>query len=856
MKNLLKSRNYYLKEILAFLFLLLAIYFFRQQQSDIVQSVNVLKNIELSYFSLGLLVTVLYILLNGLMYVYAFRAVQSNITLTDGLKLFLKRNLISVFLPGGGVTSLAFFNQEIERKGVSKTRINFASYIYAVVGIASLALVAFPVLVYLAIVRSSTASSWFAFEGIVVLVALLVWATWSFLEKGWVYKQLTKVSPQFEMLAEEINVGNFSVKEILMVLVFSVGIEITGMLHLGIAMKALGLSASIESCIAGYVIATLFYVISPFLRGLGAVEVSMILLITSYGFSETQAISITLLYRIFEFWLPLVAGIGSFLLNRGNILLRILPAMLLALLGIVNIISVLTPPLVERLQLLENFLPVATVHLSNQAVLMAGISMLICAAFLMRGQRNAWLMAVLLSTVSLVGHLTKAIDYEESIFALFTLIILLFTRKQYYVRSDRKLQSFGLRLASLILGMVLVYGVIGFYFLDKKEFGIDFSLSNSIENSIRSFFLLETTVSPVTRFAKGFIHSINLLGSLSLGLLIYAFVKPYIFHYSSDEEEQAKALDLLAKYGHTADDHFKVDSNKTFYFGTKIEGFIAYKIASGFAIALGEPVCEDSPESMRKLLHEFEVFCKRNSLKTAYYKIDESKLSLFESFGKKSLPIGQEAIVNLQTFTLEGKDKKSLRNALNALEKKGFKTVVHQAPIKDGLLQKLKHVSDDWLRSLNRKEMVFSQGMFNWNELKNQTIITIENSDEKIVSFLNIIPDYTPNEGTYDLVRKTEDAPSGSMDALIIALIAQLKEQGLSALNMGVAPMSGIDQPKDFPEWTVKFAYEKLQQFRHYHGLRDFKDKFNPTWVNKYLVYENHYDLISLPMALGKVMKP
>jgi phosphatidylglycerol lysyltransferase len=88
-------------------------------------------------------------------------------SLKDGLKLFLKRNLISVFLPGGGVTSLAFFNQEIERKGVSKTRINFASYIYAVVGIASLALVAFPVLVYLAIVRSSSASSWLAFGGIV-----------------------------------------------------------------------------------------------------------------------------------------------------------------------------------------------------------------------------------------------------------------------------------------------------------------------------------------------------------------------------------------------------------------------------------------------------------------------------------------------------------------------------------------------------------------------------------------------------------------------------------------------------------------------------------------------------------------
>ncbi|MDB5013044.1 MAG: hypothetical protein JWQ25_1246, partial [Daejeonella sp.] len=68
--------------------------------------------------------------------------------------------------------------------------------------------------------------------------------------------------------------------------------------------------------------------------------------------------------------------------------------------------------------------------------------------------------------------------------------------------------------------------------------------------------------------------------------------------------------------------------------------------------------------------------------------------------------------------------------------------------------------------------------------------------------------------------------------------------------------LSGIEVGKDLPEKTIKFAYEKLQQFKHYQGLRDFKDKFNPSWQNKYLIYENHYDLISLPTALNKAMKP
>jgi len=107
-----------------------------------------------------------------------------------------------------------------------------------------------------------------------------------------------------------------------------------------------------------------------------------------------------------------------------------------------------------------------------------------------------------------------------------------------------------------------------------------------------------------------------------------------------------------------------------------------------------------------------------------------------------------------------------------------------------------------------------------------------------------------------EVAKQLREVKNNTSKRLIIALIDYCKLNKYKSLNLGLAPLSGIDQAKDLPEKTLKFAYERLQQFRHYRGLRDFKEKFLPAWQNKFLIYENHYDLISLPNVLNKVMKP
>lgn len=105
-------------------------------------------------------------------------------------------------------------------------------------------------------------------------------------------------------------------------------------------------------------------------------------------------------------------------------------------------------------------------------------------------------------------------------------------------------------------------------------------------------------------------------------------------------------------------------------------------------------------------------------------------------------------------------------------------------------------------------------------------------------------------------MRKTPDAPNGTMDFMFTSLIAHFKEINYKTVNFGMVPLSGIDEPTNLPEQAMKLAYKKIKQFNQYKQLRFFKEKFNPLWIKTYAIYSTDLDLVNLPVVLKKVMKP
>ncbi|MEH6406089.1 MAG: phosphatidylglycerol lysyltransferase domain-containing protein [Leeuwenhoekiella sp.] len=855
--NYLKQHwKFILQLALGLLSILLAVFFIKQEQAELGQVKRVLQEAKIYWLFWGFILIFLFVAVQGLMYQFSFKSVNKKIPFKVGLSLYLKRNFISTFIPAGMVTNVLFFNKEIEDKqGIEKRFIYYASTIFSACSILSSILIIIPSLILLFFMGDLKGDMIYGVIGISVIICLLAFIVISIVKKGFVYHQIIKRLPSLVIIITDLQQQSLNKIQIMKVVLLSFAIEVIGIAHLYIAMGALGITPSLMVAIIGYALVLIILISSPFLRGLGAVELALTYALTLFNYSAVGALSVVLLFRFFEFWSVMILGVIALLFKKDGLFMQLLAPLLLLFLGITNIFSALTPALSYRLKVLRDFIPYDVIEVSNTAVLVIGVILIVSSAALIKGYKNSYYLAMVLASISLVGHFFKGIDYEEAILAALTILVLAYQRKTYYIKSI-PLQALKWENALILIASVLIYGTIGFYLLDVRHFNINFTFVESIVNTFKSFVLLDENLKPLTSLGRYFLYSINMLGIASILHFVWLLFRKLKIKAKIDTSEAIIAKQLVRSYGNSSMDYFKTYEDKEFYFFEYGEGFISYKTTSSFAVVLENPVLKDfTPEVFIKKINQFERAMLSQNLNVIYYRIPESSIGIYEALNKKTLLLGEDAYVNLETFTLDGGDAKALRNAVNKIVKSGFIFKVNKAPQNDAFLQQLRQVSDSWLKDMERTELGFSQGYFREGELKNQTILSVENTEGKIMAFLNIIEDSVPGELNFDLMRKTDDAPHGVMDFLFVEMMQNYKELGYRTLCLGMVPLSGIDEPENIAEQVLKLAYERIKLFSHYKSLRFFKEKFKPYWIKVYAAYDTDLDLVNLSKVLSKVMK-
>lgn len=520
--------------------------------------------------------------------------------------------------------------------------------------------------------------------------------------------------------------------------------------------------------------------------------------------------------------------------------------------GVLNLVSVMGGP--SHSVALRDIFPIEFLRLSRTIVLLTGFALIISSINIYMRKKRAWWAVLALSIFSAVFHLIRGFDYEEALASLSLVIVLLLTRKEFSVRSSAPDILGGvLRLIAAAL-IAIGYGVAGFWLLDKRHFGVNFHIGDSLITTMR-FLALESDprLVPHTHYAHWFLDSLYIMTVTAVVYAGFALFRPVIYQLRTLPRERELASHIVDRYGRTTLDYFKLWNDKSYFFSPSHECFIAYKVGGNTALALGDPVGPD--REIESTAREFRDFCRDNGWGLGFHQVLPDFLPLYRRLRLKKLKIGDDAIVDVKNFSLDGKSKKEFRYKIRQLEAMGIQTRHYASPVPEGLLAELREVSDEWLRIPGRRERTFTLGFFQKDYLRSTPVVVALDQGGRVLAFVNLITAPRVSEITIDLMRRRTDAPNGIMDYLFVKLFLYAKELGYERFNLGMAPMAGFNEREEATaeERAIHSFFQQLNFLFSFRGLRQYKSKFATSWEPRYLVYQHALELPRLALALRRI---
>ena len=601
--------------------------------------------------------------------------------------------------------------------------------------------------------------------------------------------------------------------------------------------------------VGAYAIAVIAGIVSHVPGGIGVFETVMLLILG--GIPPEALLGSLLAYRAIYYFVPLLFGAvlfgykelsatrAHFARARERAAMYVAPVApqiagaLTFLAGTVLLVSGATPAINSRLALLHRFIPLAVLEASNLVASVIGLGLLVLARALFRRVKGAYYISVWLLVCGIVASLLKGLRYEEAIVLTLVLAVLALGRRAFYRPTAILDERFTPVWIASIAGVIVFSIWIGFLVYRNVPYSDElwwtFALHANAPRMLRASLAVIVLAS----------------GYFMLNLLRPARPEPAV----ASAEDLARAQTIINRCDHSLA-NAALTGDKRLLFSDSADTFLMYQVAGRSWVALGDPI--GSRVGAEELVWRFRELSDRHGGQTVFYQTSAERLSLYVDLGLAPLKVGEEARVRLTDFSLEGSARAALRHTHRHAQREGLTfEILPPGGIDDALMSDLQGISDAWLASKATGEKRFSVGYFSPQYLRRFPLAVVRAAGAP-AGFANLWTTETRAELAVDLMRFGAAAPAGTMDYLFIELMSWGRDQGYRWLNLGMAPLSGLDRHPLAPAWhrVGNFVFRHGEHFYNFDGLRRYKAKFDPHWEPKYLIARGG---IALPRVLMDV---
>jgi phosphatidylglycerol lysyltransferase len=564
--------------------------------------------------------------------------------------------------------------------------------------------------------------------------------------------------------------------------------------------------------------------------GLGTADAVWLAQLARSGVSHADAGAVVVLFRAVFYAMPWVASLlvlyGWFLgrSERLRAWQRRIVAGAVTLNALLLLASAATPALRDRLDMLENAVPLGAIEASHAvAVLSAGI-MLFLVRGLVKGYRSAMLATAGLLAASAVAHPLKGVDIEEGLVSLALLAMLLGVRGAF-TRRGRAGPAVETALATGA-GAVGFFLVVGFGAFARVPYRPE---------------LWEEFAARAE--ASRFLRAAVLLGLVALALVIREAASPRKGRARMTDAEIDAALPRLRALSHDADALLLANGDKALFEREKL-GMVVYQRIGSRAIVFGDPAA--APGRMEPLLTELHAWAEEEDLELLFYEMSNEVAGALHEFGYYRFKLGEEAVVPLAGFSLGGGRNAQHRRTIRAMEAAGLRFEVREPPFDPAFVEGLRAVSDAWLAAKGVREMQGSVGSFSEAYLARAPVGVAVDADGVPAAFVNLLRTRSGGPTTIDLMRYRPGVVDNLMDAVLMKSMEWCAAQGDASFSLGMAPLADVGQHRRsfLAERVASRVFTHAERIYNYRGLRAYKEKFHPDWQGRYLCYRRPWGLV------------
>jgi len=515
-----------------------------------------------------------------------------------------------------------------------------------------------------------------------------------------------------------------------------------------------------------------------------------------------------------------------------------LTAAVVAFAGMLNLISVAVPAERARLRLLTTWVPGALVTTAAAATAASGVGLLLLAGGLRRRCRSALLATIALLLSGAVLHLLKGLDLEDALVEAFLGGLLVGKADRFSARAGPNERRPVLRPAIAVVLLTLGVGLLGLLANRDDVDGI-LTVASALWEVARLAVGLPGPLGLDGWFGRLFPATIMAMFLVGAGLVVLRLLGPSLTRRRPDPDLPALAAcsdDSLAYFA-LRDDRNSVRAG---------DAVVSYGTVRTVALAAGDPL--GPSEQWSDVVAAFLAEAARQGRVAAVMGCGAAAARTYEQAGLAAVYLGDEAVLDLDGFSLQGRAVRIARQSWHRAKRAGFTCQVWRADDLDSdTTAALRAVSRRWRGDAAERGFSMALGRLFDPRDRNTYVVAARDGTGRLRGFLHFVP-WGGDGASLDVMRRDRQAPAILNDFLVVEATRRLPELGVRRISLNFSFLRGVLAAEAEPGAPLglrlqRWALRRLSWRFQIETLYRFNKKFAPSWAPRYLAVEAIEDL-------------